>query len=438
MSYPPPPPDRTHLQHQPPPQMGPGGAYGPAPASPGQPVPGMLPTGLGMDKPRSIAGIQVILWIFAAISALADLASVISMVNYFSPISLIGLAFAVYSTIQSIISPVQITRGKRWAWIWSLVTAILGIAIAAVSIVFGLSVVEQTPLPLLIGVVLGGLYGTLLGLLCSKSARAWILMHRVQRGEVQVSGAPGSGGAVITSEATERPEVKPGSVTFVQLLVWLLAVAPLVWIAVGLIWAEALYSSGDNDWWGATSAFDYFMKSDLMLLGIVGLGGFLVVGTLAVISAVGLQRGRFWSRVFTPIWVGLMILGGGIWILAGNAATMDLDFDPLKDELFPIMITQLMVGIAFTVIAIIAFIMVFGRGVRTWAPGATMVVEFRGPQFQQQPQGQFQAGPYPQLGPPGPQGQYPQGGPQQSGPQYQQPPGPQGQQYQPPGQYPRY
>ena len=92
----------------------------------------------------------------------------------------------------------HIARGKRWAWIWSLVTAFIGLAMSAVAIVFGIIYVDNGGwITLLVGIALAGLYGTLLGLLCSKSARQWILMHRIQRGEVQVPGgmgAPGMGG----------------------------------------------------------------------------------------------------------------------------------------------------------------------------------------------------------------------------------------------------
>jgi hypothetical protein len=410
-----------HLQHRPVPQQpqmaGPGGAYGAVQYRPDQPVPGQLPMGLGMDKPRSITGIQVILWIFAVLAAAADLASVVSMADMFHPLSLIGLAFAVYSTIQSIITPVQITRGKRWAWIWALVSAILGLVIAAFAIVFGLSVIELTPLPVLIGVVLGGLYGTLTVLLCSKSAREWILMHRIQRGEVQVHGTPGPGMAPVAVEVeSERPETKPGSVTAVQLMLWVLALLPLVFVWVGLAWAEAVFQSGEKSWIDASSGFDYFMESDFALLAIPAAVGLFGIGTLAIISAVGLQRGRFWVRVFTPIWLGLTVIGGGCWVIAANVAVMDLDGESLKDELFGTLMTELVVGIAFTLIGILAFIMLFLRGVRSWAPGKQTVVEYQpvgGP-------GAGPAGPQGGLGygaPPGPQTGQPYGASPQGAPQ---------------------
>ena len=113
MTMPPPPPDRMHLQYQPappsqpgPPQMGPGGAYGPAQYAPEQPVPGQMPSPalsasatlasgqLVQRKPGTVTGIQVILYIFLAVSVIGNVFSVMSMVEFFNPFSLISLAFA--------------------------------------------------------------------------------------------------------------------------------------------------------------------------------------------------------------------------------------------------------------------------------------------------------------------------------------------------------
>ncbi|WP_205326239.1 hypothetical protein [Glycomyces sp. YM15] len=446
MSYnqlPPPPPDRVGMQpggpHGGPQPAGPGGAYGPIDTpigrhGLGQQGPGQLPPlELTMAKPRSILGIQVILWIFAALAAIGDLFSVMSMVEYEDPISLIGLAFAVYSTIQSMITPVQITRGKRWAWIWALVSAILGLAIAAFAIVFGLSVIEVTPVPVLIGVVLGGLYTTLTVLLSSKSAREWILMHRVQRGEVESIGVPVPGArGVLVEVVPERPETKPGSVTFVQLALWFVALLPLVWIWVGLRFAQLEFEDGLEVWESASSPFDHFMETDLMLLGVLGASGFAGLGTLAIISAVGLQRGRFWARVHTPIWVGLIAVAGAMWVLASSLNAVDADSDS-----FTVFMVATVAGGVFTVLAVTAFILVFQRGVRSWAPGQQTVISYE-PGVQGQPlPGQPPAGP---MQP----GHQPQGYAQQSGyqasqghapqPGHQAPQGPPQRQYQAPHQ----
>lgn len=427
MSYnqlPPPPPDRVGMQPGGPyggPQLaGPGGAYGPIEHSPGQPIPGQLPPPeMTMAKPRSILGIQVILWTLAAVAAIGDLFSMVNAVEFGDPLALIGLAFAVYSTIQSIITPVHITRGKRWAWVWALVSAILGLAIAAFAIVFGLSVIEMTPVPVLIGAVLGGLYGTLTVLLASKSAREWILMHRIERGEIESIGVPRAGAqGVLVTIAPERPERKPGSVTFVQLALWTIALLPLVWIWFGLRWAQVAFENGLESWDRASNPFDHFMDSDLMLLGVLGAAGFAVLATLAIISAVGLERGRFWARVFTPVWVGLVALAGVPWVIAMSA--LSIDFEGESDELhalFPATLIVAAAGSLVVVLSITSFIMVFLRGVRSWAPGMQTVISYEPatqgrplpgqPPTAAVPPGHPAQGPAPQWGYQAPQG-YPQ------------------------------
>lgn len=448
---PPPPPDRVHLQHRPPPQApplaGPGGAYGPVEVPSGQPVPGQLPPPeMTMAKPGTITGIQVILWIFAVLAALADLGSVVSMVEFFNPLSLIGLAFAVYSTIQSVITPVQITRGKRWAWIWAVVNAILGLVIALGAIVLGVSVIDATPLPLLVGAVLGGLYGTLLALLCSKSARSWILMHQLRRGEFSSIGTPGPGAVgVLVALDADRPEVKPGRVTAVQVLLWLAALSPLVMVYVFLTWATEEYHYFRQHQLDYGSTLDYFFSTEWAIGAMWLVIGTLVLAALAIVSAVGLQRGRFWARVYTPIWAGLMLVGAGIWMFVALVLYLDSVFSPRRDGYVDPGLLPMLIGSAVAFLALlIAFITVFTRPVREWAPGRQMVISYEPgaqgiplpgqPVAQQGYSGQQQYGgpqgyPGPQnyqgpQGNPGPQGGYPGQGPS----------GPQG--YGPPQQYP--
>lgn len=456
MSYnqlPPPPPDRVGMQPGGPyggPQLaGPGGAYGPVDTPIGQPVPGQLPPPeMTMAKPRSILGIQVILWIFAALAAIADLFSAMNAIEYENPLALIGLAFAVHSTIQSMITPVQITRGKRWAWIWALVSAILGLAIAAFAIVFGLSVIEVTPVPVLIGVVLGGLYLTLTILLSSKSAREWILMHRIQRGEVPVHGTPGPGMVPVAVEVeTDRPDTKPGSVTAVQLMLWAVALSLLVWIPVLLAWhrADEISFGGPG---GYSPSLEEFMVSDFGVAALWALIGVVALSVLAVISAVGLQRGRFWARVFSAVWGGLAAVGALVWF-APSAILAALAIDaPDPDDITGQRVNVAMAAVALAafVLALWAFILLFKQGVRSWTSGTTTIVEYR-PVGGGAPQAGMPQGP--PVGPPGytpqqgyaprPGSQAPQGPSQQPGPYGRQPqPGYQPPQQQYPPQQPPY
>ncbi|MEU5154924.1 hypothetical protein [Glycomyces sp. NPDC021274] len=420
MTMPPPPPDRMHLQYQPvppppPQQMGPGGAYGPAQYSPEQPVPGQMPVGLSISKPGTITGIQVILYIFLAVSAVGNVFSVMSMVEFFNPFSLIGLAFAVYSAIQSLASGVQIARGKRWAWIWSLVSAILGLALSLTGFVYGVIMFDSGgDMMLTIAAVLVGLYGTLLILLCTKSARQWILMHRIQRGEVQMPGAgmggmaPMGGVAQQGPAAQERPEARPGSATFSAIVFGLLA-ALLAWESYTIVsdtlesmrWAEENGFDGGQGlfgrlFYGAFPQFGHFLAAYLVFL------------LCAVITALLVLKGKFGGRVFGLIWSPLAVA------VIGYAVVFVYDYFRLYPPIGPNPLRSiLIVTAAMAVLAVVAFITLLIPSVKAWTPPAPsapliMMVPMGQPQAHQQP------GPYGQ-----PQSGYPQQQPQQG---YQQQP----------------
>ena len=153
---------------------GPGGAYGPMNYGTG-PMPGQATTPQ-MPKPGTVTGIQVILWIFSAISAIGELLSIISLVEYFSGWGLLGVAIAGFFTVKSILASIYIGRGRRWAWILGLIGAILGTIAGAVMVISG---AMEFPMMLLIAVPYLALYVTLLSLLCTSSARMWIATNRM-------------------------------------------------------------------------------------------------------------------------------------------------------------------------------------------------------------------------------------------------------------------
>lgn len=438
MTMPPPPPDRMHLQHQPPPQqqppmqsgpqqMGPGGAYGAAQYSPGQPVPGQMPSAaMSMSKPGTITGIQVILYLFLAISSVGNVLSIMSMVEFFNPFSLISLGFAVYSTIQSLASGVQIARGKRWAWIWSLISAILGLALSLTMFIYGVIVFDAGgDIMLTIAAVLVGLYGTLLGLLCSKSARQWILMHRIQRGEVQAPGMAMGGMAMGGMPqggpaAPSRPETRPGAVTIAALVLGLIAAlaAWRAWLPISeanrfLAWAR------EN---GTQSPGSYSLYDQLFSGGFPPPGFFVVayavVFVCAAITIPALLKGSAFGRIFGLIWSIPAILLGGYAMyfvmetynryFAGTPAPLFSGPQPNGGLPFG---WHMVGGIAFLVGTLIVFIAMLVPGVKAWTPTqpATALIMMV-------PAGQPQA----------PQQQGPYGQPQQGGypPQQQQPPYP--------------
>jgi hypothetical protein len=413
---------------------GPAGAYGPMQQSPGQPIPGQLPpagmAGMSMRKPGTITGIQVILWIFLAISAVANLFSVMSMVEFFNPFSLIGLAFAVYSAIQSLASGVHISRGKRWAWIWSLVSAILGLTLSLTGFVYGVIMFDSGgDLMLTIAAALTVLYGTLLGLLCSKSARQWILMHRIQRGEVQVPGTAGGvggtgnmngmaqmGGMVQGGAAEpQRPETRPGIATAAGVAMLLLA-AVSAWgiyaIAKSATDQLAYIRSSDFDY-GDTTFMQIMTRGSLSSIQIIPLIVFAVLLVCAFITAPLLWKGSAGARIFGLIWGFGAILAAGFlsWALYDNYMIWGEYYSlPGQPNPFVMAITR---HVAFSVLVLVVVVLLFTPGVRAWTP-----VKSAGPIIMMVPMGQMQGQQ------PGPYGQPQQQFNQYQPPQQQQPPYP--------------
>jgi hypothetical protein len=430
MTMPPPPPDRMHLQYQPAPppqpgpqQMGPGGAYGPAQYAPEQPVPGQMPSpALSMSKPGTITGIQVILYIFLAVSVIGNVFSVMSMVEFFNPFSLISLAFAVYSAIQSLASGVHIARGKRWAWIWSLVSAILGLALSLTGFIYGVIMFDSGgDIMLTVAAVLVALYGTLFGLLCSKSARQWILMHRIQRGEVQMPGtaagampgaAPMGAMAQGTPTAPQRPETRPRSVGVTAAVLGLLA-AVAAWRA----WAPISAARDFIEWAkvnGAFSAGSYSLFDELFSGSFPQPGlwviAYVVVLVCAVITIPALVKGSAFGRIFGLIWsIPAVIIGGFEMYFAIDVYNTFF----AGSGLLPMFAGpnpfgwRLVADIAFMAGTLVVFIATLTPGVKAWTPltpaapliltvpmGQAQAPQQPGPYAQPQ-QGGYQQQPYP-------------------------------------------
>lgn len=379
MTFPPPPPDRLHLQYQPvpppqqqpSPQMGPGGAYGPMQPT-GQPLPGQGPIPeLNAKKPGTITGIQVILYLFLAISAIGNVFSIMSMVEFFNPFSLIGLAFAVYSAIQSLASGVQIARGKRWAWIWSVVNAILGLALSLTGFIYGAAVLGSSgDVMLAVAAALVVLYGTLLGLLCTKSARQWILMHRIQRGEVQT---PAMGTVAQDRPAPpQRPQTRPGAVGVAAAVLGVLGATAAwqIWLHVNSVrqfvaWAQ------EN---GIGSPGDYSISAELFRGSFPQPGMWVIAyATLLVCAAITvpvLLKGSAFGRIFGLIWSIPAILVGGyaMYILIRHYSTYIAGSGmPLFSGPTPFG-WHLIAGIAFMAAALAAFIAMLVPGVKAWTP----------------------------------------------------------------------
>jgi hypothetical protein len=162
------------------------------PANTAVPAPGAVQLDLGMAMPRTITATQVVLWVFAAVATIADVVSAVNMAELVSPLSVVSLVYVLYTTVQSIVTSLNIKLGKRWAWVWALVSAVLGL-IVAVGSTMRMVAVDVPLLPILAGGALVGLYGTLVILLGSTSVRRWITVQRLKRRELPAQGAPGPG-----------------------------------------------------------------------------------------------------------------------------------------------------------------------------------------------------------------------------------------------------
>nr|BFF26020.1 hypothetical protein GCM10025732_39850 [Glycomyces mayteni] len=317
---------------------GPGGAYGPV-----APVPGAVPQmAFTMRKPRNVAWVQTLLWVFAAVTAVVDLLTAVVMTRDFHPLSLAGLAYALYATVQSLVTPMQIGRGKRWAWVWALTSAVIGLVLAIGTTMAGMSLVRMAPGVVPFAAVVGALYLVLILLLCSKPVREWMLMHRAQRGRARMEGAPGPGMALsAVYRSPQRTVERPRSLAWAQVVFWAVALVPLGWAVTGM-WAV-----------GATAA----------------------LAALALTSSVGLNRGRFWARVFTLVWLSLVGIGSGGAIVPGLLLATGT-FGVGGVEMQAGMAVALSFGLGFA-LACIAFGLMFTTGVRRWTPPAELVLVFR-------------------------------------------------------------
>lgn len=372
----PPPPHRP---------QGPGGAYGPV----GQPAPGQMPTPMmTMSRPGTVTGIQAILWIFLALGTVADVVSIVNMIDFFHPLSLVALVYALYVTIQSVLTPVHIARGRHWAWIWNLVSTVIGLVFSAVGIVFGVVSIDFTVVPLLAGLVLAGLYGTLLGLLCSKSARQWILMHRIQRGEAQVAGLPG------TAEAPrpERPASRPGTATFAVVVHGVL-IALSLWTAYDIVTALVHYY-GEVGGLGGSPLY----ASSIMTAGLIPLAVHSLLSLCALISGILVFRGLFGGRVFGTIWISVLLVPFGYLVFLDLRLLSDARHFGLPPDTTASLVPLILSGVGLALLVCL-FILLFMPGVRRWTPRrpATALVMMV-------PMGQ-PGMPAPQAGPPQP-GQY--------------------------------
>jgi hypothetical protein len=337
-----------------------------------------------MTKPGTVIGIQVALWLLTALGMLGDAYAYTQLTAFTMPLAAFLLINSAYVTIQGLISPVHIGRGRRWARNWAFVNAIIGLILSLLLLIAALNVFEEAPLPTIIGVASVGLQGTLLGLLSSKSARRWILLHRMQDGRVTVESVPvgmldGVAPGSIVEVDGERPPRKPAGVGLVQIAVGLIALFPLAPAYVLISSARfdrAAYPSlySDSTLWEQLLEEEWSTMIAWCLIMIV----FLV---LAVVSIAGLQRSRSWVRTFSPIWLGIVAVAAGLTAIDAIQWLSDPSSFRYSAITRPAKLTMSVVSLATSVLAVCSFIMLFTPGVRTWTPRpkVLLAVEEAGP-----------------------------------------------------------
>jgi MFS family permease len=332
-----------------------------SPPALGQPPP-LMP----MRKPRTVFGIQVVLWALGAVAVLGDFYSIVLLVDASNPLSVLSLVYAAYATVQSLLTPVHIARGRRWAWIWTLISSVVGLILAIALTTVSLAEPAESVTSLIIGLVMGVLYGALLGLLCSKSARWWIILHRVGRSAVRPEPVPASALGVplgtVTEVERERPP-RPASALVAQFAAVFFSLFPLA-LFVPLMISEAQREvEWAPDYEEVTMSEVLFDRQlGFMFLTAVFTALFLL---LAFIAVAGFRRGRHWVRLHTRLWVGLPTVYCVIFALSWVV-------DPQTDQRW-----MAVAGPAVTVIGvagIVLLVLTFTSKMRDWTPRPRLVV----------------------------------------------------------------
>lgn len=307
--------------HAPAAPMGPGGAYGHQSTS-AAPVPGQLPPPPD-KKPSTVTAIQIILWIFSAISALAELYSMVTAFRDFTIWALLAILVTGYFTVQSLVTPIYIERGRRWAWNLTLISATIGATFGVFMVMMVVAVPEMPIYFALLAFVYTGLYITLIGLLCSRSAWLWMVLHQnVSLTQPQNSGLA-SGGH--TRDGNERPVAYAAA----QWLLW----GSLVPIAItigALGWMV-------HDGWLRDMVMDTVPYFPFLLTTSIA------VGILVLFVAYSLGKPRLWRTTAGHFLLVVAVLLQGLFI--GLLGLGEMQRDPATYPLTDVKVAWLMAAV---------------------------------------------------------------------------------------------
>ncbi|WP_162181792.1 hypothetical protein, partial [Glycomyces tenuis] len=333
---------------------------------------------LSMTKPGAVTAAQAVLWVFVALAAAGEIYSAVHLATAPSPVGVLGLVGAVAVTALSVLFPVNLGRGRRWAWVWPVIGSSIGLPVAVLMIVAALENLEHTLPTLVIGAVQAGVYGSLLRLLCAGPTRRWILVNRIRRGEVEVETAPHGTvppGSVAVAES-ERPAKRPVSVPLLQIAVGLIALTSLTTVNASITEARGDLASSTEQ--PEPTLAELLLGEHLPEL-VLSLVVVLALALPAAVSIVGLRRGRAWARVHTAIWAGVAAAGSLLWVQLSLDWLNDADLTGHEAVLAPALVAMSFAAAAACVLAIAAFCMAFSRGVRRWTPGPRYLAAPAGP-----------------------------------------------------------
>jgi hypothetical protein len=91
-----------------------------------------------------------------------------------TPVSVIVAVATTYFAIQSFATPAPLTREARWAWVWTLGSALAGLFSGVPVIATGLAWFESHPYVLPVGLVWTTLYTIMFSALITRPVREWI------------------------------------------------------------------------------------------------------------------------------------------------------------------------------------------------------------------------------------------------------------------------
>jgi hypothetical protein len=332
------------------------------------------PTGFHTTgKPGTVTGAQVLLWIIAGLAVVSAVFAVVGLATFVTAAGVAALSYALYMAVQSSVCAVALGGGRRWARIWALVSTIVNLVLAVVGFVTGLFYLKFTPVPFISGGIATALYGTLFGLLLVRSLRQWVLVRRVERGEVPLGGlaglsggvAPASQGAAPAAGFGAPPQQDPGPRPR-SIVVTTVAVA-----AVGALWAwfvwnliRAIGWYGDGEYgrgWEFTSLIRQWWFWEIH--GVVFWGGPIVmVG--ALVTGITLWRGRAAGRILGIVWLSVAVLA--LAYRMQGVTQYYLDLPPYMPRTR--VLIDLGLGFACLALMLFALVMLFLPGVRQWTP----------------------------------------------------------------------